>query len=250
MPPSPSEPFDPSRCASFPSTLWQVLDAGKGDAIGRRRALEEICRSYWYPLYAFLRREGVGVADAQDQVQEFLTGLLEKDFLSGLDPQKGRFRSYVLTALKNHVATDRARRGARKRGGGRIVVSLDGDAAEQRYLAEPAHEVTAERLYEYRWARAVLSRAEERLAETFRWSGQEAVFEALRGCLSGEASASYAELAARLGKTEGALKVQVHRLRQRFGELVRDEIARTVASAGDVDEELRHLLDAIRLPRG
>jgi RNA polymerase sigma-70 factor (ECF subfamily) len=224
-----------------------VLAAGRGEAKESQEALESLCRAYWYPLYAFTRRLGQSPEAAQDQTQAFFARLLEKNYLRAADPERGRFRSFLLAAFKHFLSRERERARAQKRGGGRKPLPLDFEDGERRYLREPAHALTAERLYEQRWALALLDRALARLREEYRQAGKAELFERLKDHLTGgEAPRPYREAAADLGTTEGALKMAVHRLRQRFREIVLAEIAQTVAGPDEVDEELRHLFATIR----
>ncbi|MCZ7641052.1 MAG: sigma-70 family RNA polymerase sigma factor [Verrucomicrobia bacterium] len=232
----------------FTTTHWSVvLAAGRGDSPAAQQALERLCRTYWYPLYAFVRRQGPGPEEAQDLTQEFFARFLAKDYLGLADPARGRFRTFLLTSLKHFLAEAHRHATRLKRGGGQSVVSWDGLTPEQRYLAEPQHETTAETLYEQRWALTLLETALARLGAELAAAGKERLFTELKGQLWGEpGTMSYAELAAGLGLSEGALKVTVHRLRQRFRELLREEVAQTVANPAEVDAELRHLVAVVR----
>jgi RNA polymerase sigma-70 factor (ECF subfamily) len=232
----------------FRTTRWTVvLTAAHPDAPGAEDALAQLCRTYWYPLYAFVRRQGRGPEEAQDLTQEFFARLLAKDYLALADPARGRFRSFLLASLKNFLAESHRHATRLKRGGGQTVVSWDDMTAEQRYLAEPRDESTAEALYEQRWALTLLETALARLGAELASAGKARLFAELRGQLWGEPPvASYAELSARLGLSEGAVKVTVHRLRLRFRELLREEVAHTVTSAEEIDEELRHLITVVR----
>jgi RNA polymerase sigma factor (sigma-70 family) len=234
----------------FATTRWSmVLAAGKGESPDAHAALATLCKRYWYPLYAFVRRSGHQPADAQDLTQEFFARLLEKQYLRAADPERGRFRSFLLSAVKHFLSKERDRAKARKRGGGRKVFPLDFEAGESRYSLEPSHEVTAEKVYERRWALTLLDQVFARLREEFDRASKRNEFDHLKGYLTGEAATlSYRDVAAELGTTEGAVKVAVHRLRRRYRELVREEIAHTVAGPEDVDEELRRLFAAIRSP--
>ena len=232
----------------FTTTHWSVvLAAGRGDSPASQQALERLCRTYWYPLYAFVRRQGPGPEEAQDLTQEFFARFLAKDYVGLADPARGRFRTFLLTSLKNFLAEAHRHATRLKRGGGQSVVSWDGMPPEQRYLAEPQHETTAETLYEQRWALTLLESALARLGAELASAGKERLFTELKDRLWGEpGAASYAELAARLDLSEGALKVAVHRLRQRFRELLREEVAQTVANPAEIDAELRHLVQVVR----
>lgn len=199
-----------------------------------------LCRAYWYPLYAFVRRNGHAAEDAQDLTQAFFEQLLEKNFLSRVAPEKGRFRTFLLMALKRFLAKEWHKSRAAKRGGGCEFVSIDVRQAEERYAAEPAEGLSPERLYERRWAYTLIERAMERLRKEHRAKGREAVFENMKEFLAGPEERSCADLALATGLSEGAARVAVHRLRHRFREVFRDELAETVTPA-EVEEELRHL---------
>ncbi len=230
----------------FATTRWSiVVAAGAAADTEGRAALESLCRSYWYPLYAFERRGGTPAADAQDLVQGFFAELLEKDYLRQADRERGRFRTFLLAAFRHFASKEREKARALKRGGGRKALPLDFEDGESRYLLEPADERTPERIYERRWALTLLDETLDRLRTEHDVAGRADLFEALRGTLSGGETAPYADLGARLGMSEGAVKVAVHRLRKRYREVLRSLIAETVAEPGDVDDEIRHLLDAL-----
>jgi RNA polymerase sigma-70 factor (ECF subfamily) len=234
-----------AKRASFAATRWTVVLAAAGEQSGtaQQRALEELARAYWFPLYAYIRRQGHGAAQAEDLTQEFFARLVEKKSLGSVDREKGKFRSFLLASVKNFLANEWDKSVAQKRGGGLSLVSLDGLDAEARYALEPADNLTPERLFERRWALAVLDQVLARLRREYLDRGGKATFEALKGVLEGDADvASYAELARQLNMTEGAVKVAAHRLRRRYRELLRDEIAQTVATPELVDEEIRYLL--------
>jgi len=233
--------------AAFAPTRWTlVAAAGRRSSPGSQQALATLCETYWYPLYAYVRRRGHSPEDAQDLTQEFFARLLEKNSLRAADRDRGKFRSFLLAALNHFLAKEWRRAHAQKRGGGQLPIALDFDSGEIRYQCEPAHNLTPEKIYERRWAMTVLDRAIARLRAEYAKSGKSAQFERLKDFLSGGSdTAPYASLAAALGLTEGAVKVAVHRLRRRCRELVRAEIAETVASPGAVEEELRHLFEAL-----
>ncbi|HUI06729.1 MAG TPA: sigma-70 family RNA polymerase sigma factor [Verrucomicrobiae bacterium] len=226
----------------FATTHWSVvLAAGRSDAPQAQDALEQLCRTYWYPLYAYVRRRGYSPADAEDLTQAFFAWLLERKWLERADRQRGRFRSFLLTSMSNFLANEWDKARTQKRGGGRIV-SLQRDEAETRCAREPADNLTPEQSFEWRWALAVLDQVMNRLSAEFARDGKAKLFEALKPCLLGERTAQpYAALASRLAMTEGSVKVAVHRLRQRYRQLLRDEIAHTVATPEEVEEELRYL---------
>ena len=221
-----------------------MLAAGRGPASRSREALATLCESYWYPVYAFVRRLGHSAADAEDLTQAFFARLLEKDFVGAADPERGRFRSFLLASVKHFLANERDRETALKRGGGAAVVSLDD--AERRYRREPSHGLTPERAFERRWALTLLERTLAALREEQERAGHAERFTRLKCFLTGEGGApSHAEVAAELGMTEGAVKVAVHRLRRRYRELLRAEIAETIADPSAVDDELRELFVAL-----
>jgi RNA polymerase sigma-70 factor (ECF subfamily) len=227
----------------FATTHWSVvLAAAHEETPEAAAALERLCSTYWYPLYAFIRRQGYDVADAQDLTQGFFAHILSRGFLKRASPAKGKFRSFVLGALKYFLADEWAKLQAQKRGGGRAPVFLDAQTAEARYRLEPVDLMDAERLFERRWATALLDRVLERLEEEFSKAGRKPVFDQLRGfLLDDKGSATYAEIAAAAQMTEGAVKVAVHRLRQRYRELFREEVAHTVEEPSEVNDEVRHL---------
>ena len=238
---------EPGR-AVFATTHWSVVvEAGQSDSPNASQAMAQLCHAYWYPLYAYVRRKGYQAPDAQDLTQEFFARLLARNYVTGADRSRGKFRSYLLGTLEHFLAKEWRRAHAEKRGGGRAAFSLDEMDAENRYLLEPAHELTPARIFDRRWATIVLDQAMARLAGECQASGKGDLFESVNPLLSGDpAGVSYAELARSLKVTEGALKVAVHRLRQRYGELVRAEIAHTVADPKEVDQELHYLLAALR----
>lgn len=225
-----------------------VLAAGRKGGDESHKALAELCEMYWYPLYGFVRRRGLGPDEAQDAVQEFFTRLLERETLGRADRGRGRFRSFLLASLENFLANRRRHERAKKRGGGRAALSFDFAAAESRLGLEPAHDATPDRLYERRWAMTLLERVLARLRDEYAAAGNAALFEQLAAHLAGEADArGYAEVAAALGMSEGAVKVAAHRLRRKYRERLRAEVAQTVADPADVDDELRALLHAVAM---
>jgi RNA polymerase sigma-70 factor (ECF subfamily) len=232
----------------FATTHWSVvLAAGNAASPGSRRALATLCEAYWFPLYAFARRLGRQPDDARDLTQAFFARLLEKDFLRAADPARGRFRSFLLAAFKHFLAKEHDRAAAQKRGGGKHMFSLDLASAEGRYGLEPASGLTPERAYERRWALTLLDRVMRRLQDESSALGKERLFDRLKVFLTGDSDTPpYREVADELGMTEGAVKVAVHRLRRRFRELVLEEIAQTVDGPAEVEDELRHLFEALR----
>ena len=230
------------RAPVFVTTHWSVVLSAKAqDSFRSVEALEILCRIYWHPLYAYVRRRGYFPADAEDLTQEFFAWLLKRSWLGRADQQRGRFRSFLLTSLGNFLANEWDKARAQKRGAGRIL-SLQGDEAEAGYVHEPADNFTPEQSFEWRWALALLDQVMNRLSLEFIRDGKTVLFEALKPCLLGERTAQpYMTLATNLGMTEGSVKVSVHRLRQRYRQLLRDEIANTVAKPEEVEEELRYL---------
>lgn len=230
----------------FVTTHWSVvLSAQDKDSTQSARALESLCRAYWYPLYAYARRAGRSPADAEDLTQGFFARLFEKDYLKSVAPAKGRFRAFLLTAFKRYSADQWDRQHAQKRGGFAPVISIDQESAESRFAAEPVHRLQPDVLFERQWARTLLDRTTSRLQEEYIATGRARLFELLRGCLAGDESASpYKEIAAQLDLTEAAVKMAVHRLRARYREILKAEIAETVASPEEVAEEIRHLFSA------
>jgi RNA polymerase sigma factor (sigma-70 family) len=231
---------------SFAATRWTVvLTAGHGSSPQAGRALEELCRTYWYPLYAYVRRRGHNPQEAEDLTQEFFARLLARNYLADVDREKGKFRSFLLASLKHFLANEWDRAQAQKRGGGQPHLSLDIQSAETRYRSEPADELTPEKLLERQWALALLDQVLARLQAEFVADGKEKQFDELKVWLTeGTGATSYAAVAARLGTTEGAAKAAVHRLRRRYRELLREEISHTVATPAEIEEEIRHLFAA------
>ena len=232
---------------TFGTTHWSVvLAAGAGDSAAAMAALEKLCQAYWYPLYAYLRRRGYGPEDAQDLTQGFFMRLVQRNYPAQADRAKGKFRSFLLLTLNHFLSDERERATARKRGGGQMFVSLDDPASEDRYRLEVPDDLTPEKLFERRWAQTILDQALARLRAEFVAEGKTECYEVLKAFEPGEQKTiSYAEAAAQLGVTESAVKSMIHRLRERHRELVREEIAQTVATAAEVDEELRHLIAVI-----
>src|SRR5262245_30690498 len=231
----------------FTTTRWTlVLAAKRRDDPGVPEAFARLCERYYQPLYSFLRRRGETPEDAQDLTQGFIARLLEKDVLRHADPARGKFRAFLLTSLKHYAANEHVRAAAGKRGSGQPLLSVDLDAAEGRYGLEPRDDLTPELLYDRRWALAVLERALRALRAEFSANGRESFFEAVQGTLTGDSAAvPYREIADRFGMTESNVKVSIHRMRRRYGDLVRAEIADTVDTEAEVDEEVRYLLTAL-----
>jgi len=244
-----SSPDDrPSEARVFPTTHWSVvLRAGDADTSEAATALEKLCGAYWYPLYAFVRRKGYSPEDAQDLVQQFFAQLLRYGAFGKAEPGHGKFRSYLLTCLRNFLAVEWQRASAQKRGGGQPVIPLSELEAEEHYCRELAEETTPESLFERAWALTVLDRVRARLREDYAAAGLADRFRLLEEFLLGEGGrGTYAQAAQELGATESALKSEVHRLRARFRVLLRAEIAHTVTSPAEIDEELRALVGIIR----
>jgi RNA polymerase sigma-70 factor (ECF subfamily) len=235
--PAPSGPAP----EAFLTTRWSlVLSAGRGES---RAALESLCASYWYPLYAFARRKGEPHERASDLVQGFFVTLLERRDLRTIAPERGRFRSFLLAALSHHMSNERDRERALKRGGGVPAIALAD--ADTRYALEPAHEESPEALFERRWAVEVLARTFERLEREHGAPDKRALFEALKPELQGASESTYAQIAERLATSEGAIKTAAHRLRKRWKELLRAEVAGTLSDPADVDDEIRGLFAAL-----
>lgn len=231
----------------FVTTSWtKVLAAREAPSTESRQALEALCRVYWYPLYAMVRRQGHDAEESRDLTQAYFAELLEKGYLDDYDPARGRFRAFLKASIKNFLSKQRERAQAWKRGGRADVVSLDAQDVEGRYRSEPVDRLTPEEIFERRWALTVLERALTRLRREQEDTDRAREFARLEGFLTGEqAGAPYREVAQELGTSEGAVKTSVHRLRQRFGQLLRVEIAETVSSPDDVDDEVKHLLGVV-----
>jgi RNA polymerase sigma factor (sigma-70 family) len=230
---------------SFATTRWSLIVAAQqGAETQARAALADLCRLYWYPLYAYIRRRGHDASSAEDLTQAFLTHLLEKHGLATVSPERGRFRSFLLTSCQHFLSHERERAKALKRGGGRIV-SLDLSNATGRYDQEPNHEETPERLFERRWALTLLEQALQQVRREYETPGKGRLFEALKGQLSGTGTQPYATLAQELGLSESAIKTAVHRLRKRYGDVLREQIRETVATEAEVDEEIQALFEAL-----
>jgi RNA polymerase sigma factor (sigma-70 family) len=235
-----------AETAAFCTTRWSVvLQAINPNSPEANAALERLCKEYWFPLYACVRRYGHGPDDARDLTQEFFARLLSKNSLRHADPQRGRFRTFLQTALTNFLATEWAKGKTQKRGGGLAVLSLDATEAEQRYVAEPADTLTPAKVFDQRWAATVLELAVQRLANEYDVAGKRGLFEALKNHIWGDSEASYAEIAGAHNMSEGAVKVAAHRLRERYRELLLAEVGRTVATPEEARDELRHLISII-----
>ncbi len=235
------------RAAEFDTTHWSiVLSAGDRRSAASGAALETLCRTYWYPLYAFARRRGSGADEAHDLTQEFFAQLLEKKSLAAADPERGRFRAFLLAAFKNFLANEWDKAAAQKRGGRHRFLSLDVADGESRYARQPADTLTPERVYEREWVLTLLSQVLARLRDEYSAAGKQSHFEHLKSLITGQAgTGSYADAARRLETTEGAARVAAHRLRRRYRKLLRAEIAGTLADPADVDNEIRNLFTTL-----
>ncbi len=232
--------------SEFPTTRWTlVAAAGAGDILSSRRALATLCEAYWYPLYAYARRRGDSPDQAQDHTQGFFTRFLERDYFDRADPERGRFRSFLLASFHYYLCDEAGRARAQKRGAGVAPLPFELSGGEERYLNEPSHADTPARIYERRWAHTLLDRTVARLRMEFSVQGRLEYFNTLEGCLQGDSDTPYADLARQLETTESALKVAVHRLRRRYRLLLRDEIAEIVIDPADIDSELRYLISAL-----
>lgn len=234
--------------SGFPTTAWTVVSRARSGAdTEAREALAFLCAAYWLPLYSFARRLGHASEDALDLTQGYFALLLEKDYLGDVRPREGRFRAFLLTSFRHFLSKERDRARALKRGGGRVLLSIDAQEAEGRHADEPLERLDPEALFERRWALTILERAMARLRHEFAATGRTVEFEQLEAYLTGiEPKAPYRNAAERLGTTDGAIKKMVHRLRRQYGLLLREEIAATVADPEEIDAELRHLLTTLR----
>ncbi len=237
--------------SKFATTRWTLIQrAGDASSPDAAEALEDLCRVYWPPVYVYFRHKGSSAPEAADLTQEFFARVLEKRYFDQARRERGTFRTFLLTCAKNFLANQWDHQNARKRGGGQRVISLDERSVEDRYQFEPHHDLTPERLFEQQWAWSVLEQALGRLETDVKTAGHEQMYDACRDLLLGGGSeAPYREIAERLHLTEGALKVQVHRLRKRLRELVIEEIQQTSPAGTDPDAELRHLLALLARPR-
>ncbi len=239
---------NPPGPREFATTHWSLVVAAHPEAASESRArdaLAELCRAYWYPLYAFVLYRGYSPDDAQDLTQSFFTRILESGGFASADPERGRFRSYLLGAMKHFLANEWHRARAKKRGGGAIIIELDALDLAARQALEPVSSGDPDAGFDREWAQESIARALECLRRESRDRGKGEAFETLKGNLTGEEPA-HEECAAKLGMSEGAVKVAVHRLRQRYREILRAEIAKTVADPADIDDEMRHLVNALR----
>ena len=234
--------------AQFATTRWSIVTAaGDSDSPKHQEALNSLCQTYWFPLYAYLRRNGHDAQEAADFTQAFFAQLLDKKYLRSVQPRPGKFRSFMLTALKHFVANQYKYEKAKKRGGGRNIFSLNYEQAEDRYALEPATDMSPEKLFERSWALTVLYRTMDRLEAEQIAKNRTQLFQGLRAYLVADKdSVPYQDLASDLNMTEGAVRVAVHRLRKRCKEILRDEVAQTVAMPEEIDEEIRGLFNALQ----
>ena len=240
-------PATPAAETGFQSTCWSlVLAAGDRGAPRADEAMAALCATYWYPVYAFVRRRGHDADAASDLTQAFFARLLEKGDLRAADRERGRFRTFLLVVCKRFLANEHDRATAAKRGGGRVIASFDARDAEGRYHREPIHDLTPEAIFERRWASTLLDAVFDRIRGEFDRAGKAEQFEALKATLTGDSQARpYAEVAERLGMTEGAVQAAAHRLRKRFREEVRAAVAETLDDPADLDDEIRDLFAAL-----
>ena len=245
--PEPRNRSEQWNAQQFATTHWSlVLRAGSFGDASSVEALDKLCRAYWFPLYAFARREGCSPEDAQDLTQEFFSRLLARNELETVDRSKGKFRSFLLAAMKHLLANEWHRSQRQKRGGGCAHFSLDATSAEDRYQRDQVDELTPEDIYERRWAETVVDSVTQRLEKEFAEAGLAGRFEELKVfLLADEEPASYEEIARRLNLSEGAVRTAIYRMRQRYGELFRAEIAQTVSSLPEMEEEIRHFLKVL-----
>jgi RNA polymerase sigma factor (sigma-70 family) len=242
-----SQPSAAANAGAFVTTEWSVVLAAQGSSPAVEAALEKLCRTYWRPIYSFVRREGRTVEDAQDLTQEFFARLLQRHDFNAVRREKGRLRSYLLGSLKHFLINERQRAASVKRGGGRLLLSLDEILTRERADPEPADVLTADRIYERRWALTVLERVLEQLGKEYQSAGNAALFERFKELLADESrQISQAQIGSEMGMSENAVKQAYHRFRLRYRELLREEVAQTVAALGDVDDELRHLIAVLR----
>lgn len=237
----------PESPGCFATTHWSVvLTAGLHDTERSKAALEKLCSAYWFPLYAFVRRRGYSVEDAQDLTQQFFARVIERNLVASADRARGRFRSFLLSSMGHFLANEWDKARAFKRGGGHALIPIQTDNAETKYGVDPADTRTPEQAFEYSWALTLLEQVMQRLVAEYADRGNAELFAALKPCLIGSPTPeTYAELAARLNLNEGAARVAVHRLRTRYRELLRAEIAQTVDSDAEIDSEMHHLFKVL-----
>ena len=233
--------------AGFTTTDWSVvLRAGSRAGDESARALATLCETYWSPVYMFIRRQGCAAEEARDLTQDFFVRVLDKNYFRGADPARGRFRAFLITAVRHFLSNERRRNRALKRGGGQRAIALDLATAEGQYQTEGHHELTPERLFDRRWALLLLDRAMARVCDKYTAAGKSDLFRRLQPFLTeADTESPYSDVASVLGMTEGAVKVSVHRLRRQFRDALVGEITQTVSNASDVEAEIRHLIDAV-----
>jgi RNA polymerase sigma-70 factor (ECF subfamily) len=239
---------DRTAAMAFHTTHWSVVMAARGqeESTAAREALASLCSSYWNPLYSFIRRQGYNPQEAEDLTQGFFCNILERNSLKNVAQPAGKFRSFLLTCLKHFLINEREKAHAQRRGGGHAIIPLEIDLAETHYALEPADNVTPEALYEKRWALTVLEHTTNALEREYAAQNKKDVFAELKGFLpGGQGGESRADFAARRGISAGAVDVAIHRLRQRFGALLRQEVAQTVSSEAEMDEEIRYLISIV-----
>jgi len=240
---------NPPPREQFPQTRWSVLLAARDDHDEARAAaaLDELCRAYWFPLYVYVRRRGFSPHDAEDLTQGYFAALIEKDYLAGADRERGKLRSFLLVTLKHFIADEWSKASALKRGAGKTPISIDAADAEERYALEPTDEQSPDRLYEKRWALTLLDNVLEQLRTDYSTAGQLELFDALKKFLSWNSGReAYREVAARLGMKENAVRVAIFRLRRRYGDLLRSQVADTVMTADEIPTELEYLFTVLR----
>ncbi len=232
----------------FATTQWSiVLNAGRDSSPQREESLATLCSTYWFPLYAFVRRQGYDSQNSQDLTQGFFAKLLERRDIDGVDRSKGRFRSFLLASMKHYLINEWDKQRAVKRGGRQTTLSLDFEQAESRYALEPSHDTTADAVFDRQWGLTLLDQVRSKLAAEHSTAEQQKQYEQLQSYLTGEpTSQTYRSVAEQLDMTEGAVKVAVHRLRKRFGKLLRELIGETVANESEVDDELRELFSVLQ----
>ncbi len=235
--------------AQFATTRWSlVLSAGHRSSPDSQRALESLCEAYWFPLYAYVRRRVPDIDEAQDLTQAFFAELLEKNVVGSATPERGRFRAFLLTAFKHFLSKQWVKAKAQKRGSGRAPISLDFEEGDSQYRIEPSAGLTAEQLYDRQWAVTLLGQIMERLEDEFVQGGKAKQFQQLREFIIGEHSGTtYSDVASKLNMTEAAARMAAHRMRRRYRELLREEIAQTVAGSDDVDDEIRNLFATLEM---
>jgi RNA polymerase sigma factor (sigma-70 family) len=239
---------DAGLANAFVTTHWSVVLAAQGSSPAAEEALDKLCRTYWRPIYSFARREGRTIEDAQDVTQSFFARLLERRDFDAVRREKGRLRSYLLVSLKHFLAKERQRATTIKRGDGQPLLSLDEILAHERNDPEPADALSADRIFERRWALTVLERVLDQLGQEYGRAGNADLFDRFKELLADESrQMSQAQIASETGMNENAVKQAYHRFRRRYRELLREEIAQTVTVPGDVDDELRHLIAVLRV---